>query len=446
MTEHVHDVVVIGGGVAGMAAAWTLRERDVLLLEASQRLGGRLLSYARGPYWLNLGGHLFPGAGSAVGTMVEELGLHMIEIPGSKFDLVWDGTVHSRKRVELYPLTLPMSISERIAFAATGIRVLLAVRRWRRAQTPMGTSALRDRHGAPMTFRSVVGRPTRRVAGVFETAARRSSAELDDQSAESAGQLFAGVWSGDKSSLANNLSGGSSALADEIGRQIEHAVALGTEVTSIDEDGDILVVTASRAGRTEKVRTRSVILATPAPVAARLGTSLPAGVRACLSSVSYGAFVSMASLTSEREPSALDAMYAVTTPGCSFDMLFNHANPLRGDARRTPGGSLMVYAGGERARQMLEWTEEEISAAFVADIVRLFPHLDGKIAETVVQKWPIGLSYRRPGSDLAPVREFVADAMRLQLCGDYFGDLGNMEIAASSGVRAANRVAEGLDT
>ena len=152
----------------------------------------------------------------------------------------------------------------------------------------------------------------------------------------------------------------------------------------------------------------------------------------------------MAVLTSETEVSPLDRVYAVTTPGCSFDMLFNHANPLRGGAVRSAGGSLMVYAGGDRASEMKQWSEEKIIATFVADIVKLFPQLDGKIAETIVHKWPVGLSYNRPGFDLSPVRRFVANSEAIQLCGDYFGDLGNMEIAASSGVRAARRVRESL--
>lgn len=445
MTERVHDAVVVGGGVAGMAAAWALRHRDVLLLEASDRLGGRLLSYSRDPYWLNLGGHLFPGAGSAVGAMVDDLGLRTIEIPGSKFDLVWDGTVHSRTRVELYPLTLRMSVRERVAFATTGLRVLRAVSRWRRAQTREGTAPMRDRQGSPATFRSIVGRPPRRVAAVFETAARRSSTEVDDQSAESAGQLFAAVWAGKRSALANNLAGGSGRLAEELAEQLKGSVVLGCEVTSVAADGDEYVLTLVRAGKTEEVRCRSVILATPASMSARIAPPLPNDVRDCLTSVAYGAFVSMAALTAETSSSPFDDMYAVTTPGCSFDMLFNHANPLRAGARRAPGGSIMVYAGGDRARKMLEWSEDKVADTFVADVVRLFPHLEGQVVETIVQKWPLGLSYRRPGSDLGPIRRYVASGSRIQLCGDYFGDLGNMEIAADSGVRAARRVLEGLD-
>ena len=56
-------MVVIGGGIAGLAAAWRLRERDALLLEAGDRLGGRLRSDPRGACWMNYGATLFPGPG-----------------------------------------------------------------------------------------------------------------------------------------------------------------------------------------------------------------------------------------------------------------------------------------------------------------------------------------------------------------------------------------------
>ena len=38
--QHVHDAVIVGGGIAGLSAAWDLRNRDVLVLEASDRPGG----------------------------------------------------------------------------------------------------------------------------------------------------------------------------------------------------------------------------------------------------------------------------------------------------------------------------------------------------------------------------------------------------------------------
>ena len=58
MAEERHDVIVVGAGIAGLAAAWDLRDLDVVVLEATDRPGGRIRSHERGPIWLNLGAHV----------------------------------------------------------------------------------------------------------------------------------------------------------------------------------------------------------------------------------------------------------------------------------------------------------------------------------------------------------------------------------------------------
>ena len=53
--DDLFDICVVGGGAAGMAALWELRDRRVVLLKAGNRLGGRTRSEDRGAYWINLG-------------------------------------------------------------------------------------------------------------------------------------------------------------------------------------------------------------------------------------------------------------------------------------------------------------------------------------------------------------------------------------------------------
>ena len=122
-----HDVVIVGGGIAGLSSAWRLRHRDVLLLEARDRLGGRLRSDSSGEYWLNYGAHLFPAPGSLVDAMARDCGLQTVPVTGGMMGLAVGSTKLNGGRVERYPFRLPLSVRDRIAFARAGLRVQRAV-------------------------------------------------------------------------------------------------------------------------------------------------------------------------------------------------------------------------------------------------------------------------------------------------------------------------------
>ena len=106
MTEgvrEVKDVVVVGAGIAGLAAAWTLRDRDVLVLEAEDRVGGRMKSEPRGDYWLSVGAHMFPGPGSVIAGLLEEMGLETLPFSGSLLGMAYRGKIVARRRAESTP-------------------------------------------------------------------------------------------------------------------------------------------------------------------------------------------------------------------------------------------------------------------------------------------------------------------------------------------------------
>ena len=93
MRRMTRDVVIVGGGIAGLSAAWRLRHRDVLLLEAGDRLGGRMRSDPCGDYWLNYGAHLFPAPGSLVDGMARECGLETVPVTGGMMGLAVGSTL-----------------------------------------------------------------------------------------------------------------------------------------------------------------------------------------------------------------------------------------------------------------------------------------------------------------------------------------------------------------
>src|SRR5205085_9399243 len=139
------DVVVVGAGIAGLSAAWHLRDRSLVVLEAEQRVGGRLCSLPRGPYWLNFGGHVLAGEGSATARLLRETAVDAVEVPGVLSALALHGRVLSRGRVETYPLRARLPVRDRAALIRAGARLGLAVRRY--------AEVARQRPGEPAAAR-----------------------------------------------------------------------------------------------------------------------------------------------------------------------------------------------------------------------------------------------------------------------------------------------------
>ncbi len=431
MTGMTHDVVIVGGGIAGLSAAWRLRHRDVLLLEAGDRLGGRLRSDVRGAYWLNYGAHLFPAPGSLVDAMARGCGLDTVPVTGGMMGLAVGSRTLTRGRVETYPFRVPLPVRDRVAFARAGLRIQRAVARQRRHEDPY---AFED----DRTFGAFLGPLPPAVERIFACAAHRATAELDELSAGCGIGLFGLVWGGRSSLIARNLVGGSGQLPAALGRELGDRARTGCRVDAIRPDGSELVVEV-RGG--EDVRAREVVVAAPAPQAAPLVAPVAERAAAALAELTYGAFLSVAVETSETTAMPYDDTYAMATPGRAFDMFTNQAHALRGDGPRRPGGSLMLFGGGHAAAALMREPDDVVVERYLADLHDLFPQTRGVIADATVQRWPLGNVFARPGRGrLQAALEGAHGTHRnLHLAGDYFAALGTMEAAAQTGLAAAER-------
>jgi protoporphyrinogen/coproporphyrinogen III oxidase len=424
--------VIVGGGIAGLAAAWRLRHRDVLLLEAGDRLGGRMRSDARGEYWLNHGAHLFPAPGSLVDTMARECGLETVPVTGGMMGLAVGSTILDRGRVETYPFRLPLSVRDRVAFVRAGVRIQRAVAAYRGMERRFDFED--DR-----TFGAFLGPLPPAVEQIFSCAAHRATAELDELSAGCGIGLFALVWGGKDSLIARNLLGGTGRLPAAIGGELGDRARTGCAVHALraDDAGGLVV----EAGG-EEIRAREVIVAVPAPHAAALAGAVAPRAAGALAALTYGAFLSVAIETSETAAMPYDDVYAIATPGRVFDLFTNQAHALRAGGPRRPGGSLMLFAGGHAAAALMRERDEVVVARFLADLHELFPATRGAIADAVVRRWELGNVYARPGRGRlqAALDGPLGPEGNLHLAGDYFAELGNMEAAARTGLAAAERV------
>lgn len=443
------DVIVIGGGIAGLTAAWRLRHRDVLLLEATDRVGGRMRSDAHGAYWRNYGAHLFPAPGSLVDTIATELSLETVPVWGSMMGLAVGGSKLVSGPVESYPFRLPLSPRDRAGFALRGLKVQRAVAAYHRVARPRPRETAAETRARVLafeddrTFGDFLGSMSPAVEAIFACASHRATAELGELSAGCGIGLFALVWRGSGSLIARNMLGGTGRLPEAIGHRLGAArVRVGAKATGISQDGDGLAVEFVDGAGAQRLRARHVVVAAQAPFAEPLIREVAPAAAEALAEMRYGAFLNVALSTGEHSAMPWDGIYAMATPGRVFDMFTNQAHALRRSGPRIPGGSLMLFAGGHGAAALAEQSDEVIVGRFVDDLVALFPEAAGIVEDAVVQRWPLGNVFARPGRRFLqqPLEGALGLGGNLHLAGDYFAELGNLEAAARTGASAAVRV------
>lgn len=443
--SELHDVIVVGGGMAGLAAAWDLRNRDVVVLEAADRVGGRIRSETRGDHWINLGAHVFAGAGSASDRLLRDTGVDVRPVPGRLTSVAMNGKFINSGRVETFPWRIPMSAKDRAAMLKTGARVRLEVIKLQRLSRPRPGESPRETelrimgYLADRSFTDWTGELPPDADALFRATITRSTAESEQLTAGQGIHFFALVWT-KGGGLSNNVMGGSQVLLDAIARELEGKIQLSTPVEEVVQHDDHVVV--RHAGG--ELRARQVVMASQAYETLRLVPDLPSDVQGALGAVPYGPLIVMGILTDETRRMPYDDLYALATPKQPFNMMFNMANVLRTpDGPRVPGGSLFIYRNGDRgAWEYLEKSDAEVEKEWIDALVDLFPDLRGHVAETMILRMPRSLPYPSPGYDKV-LRTLEQPLGRLHLAGDYLGG-SYTETAIASGQAAALAVRNAL--
>ena len=214
---------------------------------------------------------------------------------------------------------------------------------------------------------------------MFRCTLTRSSGEPEKLAAGYGVGYFHLVWNREEG-LSTNIVGGSSTLTEGIAAELgDRALtnALVERVTPVDGG----VVVASAAG---ELRARAAIVAAPAYVTHAIVDGLPEETANALAAIPYGPYVLGGFLTDETGPAPWDDIYALATPKRSFGIVFNTGNATRIDGRRDPGGAMTVSAAADDARSLASLSDDEVAGRFRADLVDLFPALDGAIVETKI--------------------------------------------------------------
>lgn len=364
-------VVIIGGGIAGLSAAWVLRGCTYTVLEQSERWGGKVLTEREGGYVIEGGPDGFLTRKPWALQLARELGLSDRIIPVNPLpERIY---VLSKGKLRPLPDGLQLLVPSKIMpFLRSGLfswrgklRVLFEpfIPANRSDDDESLADFVRRRLGAETLDR--LGEPL--LAGVYNADSARQSImatfpnfrQLEKQH----GSLLKGIRAAQKEPSGQpalvSFKNGVGEIIDALVEKLDGDLRLGVGVQAIkrEESGYQLALTNG-----ESLRADAVILATPAPQTAALLTDLAPDASRILSEIRYSGIGSVTFAFRRSDvPHPLDA-FGMVIPASERRQIegMQWSSSKWANRAEEEIALIRVFFGGKHTRHTLDYDDDKL--------------------------------------------------------------------------------------
>jgi monoamine oxidase len=436
------DVIVIGAGLSGLAAALTLQEAGarVLVLEAQQRIGGKMLSFAQVPGTPEAGGQsIAPGYGRVI-EAARRYGVPLEDVlPGAQrhpqVELALGGSVIAAADWPSSPLN-PFPEPARAAMPWQYAAGLLA------RSNPLApgavwydaAQAVHDR--SLFDFLRAQGAPEAAIQLAYDTNVSYGTSAHDVSALQ---MMFIEAWGRMQRQIkpvaVYRASGGNQRIPEAMARALEREVRLGVRVKAIQQDDNSAVIHCADGTR---LRAAAVICALPFSVLRELA------FEPRLNGVQYEAVrtlphqpVTQLALVARRPYWKEDGL----SPSMWCDGLLARTFAHREGDEVV---SILATAYGNKATTLDRLGRDGAARRVIAELEALRPAASGQLEAVAWHSWGLDphaagtWAVFAPGTVTRFMPHMFAPHGRLHFCGEQTA-LANrgMEGAMESGERAA---------
>lgn len=426
--HHRADVVILGGGMSGLAAADTLRDHDVIVIEKEPSVGGRMHSErldGRGP-WGNYGAQMITAERVTVVRLARQAGCVLIPVKWAH--------VLERARLTFQGMRVEQAAQDELRQTIARLEAEQAVPRDPKLPELDEQS-----------FGHWLGEVHDSVREFWEDWSQGlADASIDAISLYAAlclwGDQRVSPWTGDHVPFHDLgdciVEGGTGEIGRALGEHLPGVFLTGTEVLECVPDQGGYLIRAHDGDGSVEIHANQVVSALPAPVVLAIGTWLPEWKRSVLASVRYGRFL----VTPIWVSPANERCTWQSAEGYRAGQIYTPpAFPLRtpGDVD-TEGACYQSWVNDRDAGGIWDDSDDSIRTGVRAAFLKRFPEYEDRIQMIGVKRWQYGLPTMSPGR-MGVMDQLIAPVDGMHFCGDYTG-VANLEGAAVSGIRAAQGV------